>query len=174
MHRTQNLTVSAADTDTTPVVTPADILRGAATYLEAHGWNQRSYYEATTDPFPAACALGAIGMAAHGTRTDCPEIQGPGIREFNKAAEHLRWYLLNEGHVTLGPDQWGMPTEVGAWNDQDWHDIEHVTTALRAAADDYDWRHASDLDLETYADICAWREENPDRDGFLAWLAARR
>ena len=65
MHRTQNPNASAADTidDATLVVTPADILRGAARYLETHGWIQGNYYNADGGAFPAACALGARGRA---------------------------------------------------------------------------------------------------------------
>ena len=60
MHRTQNPTSSAADTDNRSVVTPADILRGAARYLEEHGWHRGAYYDTTTDkPFPPADVVGA-------------------------------------------------------------------------------------------------------------------
>jgi hypothetical protein len=53
-------------------VTPAAVLRGAAAYLQRHGWIRGAYYDATDHPFPAACAVGAIGMAAHGRRTTIP------------------------------------------------------------------------------------------------------
>ena len=48
-------------------ISPADILRGAARYLELHGWTQGDYYAPTPAsplPFPPACAVGALYTAA--------------------------------------------------------------------------------------------------------------
>ena len=44
MHRTHHPTSPAADLDNPGVVTPANILRGAASYLETHGWHQGTYF----------------------------------------------------------------------------------------------------------------------------------
>jgi hypothetical protein len=188
MHRTQKLTVSAADLDdTTPIVTPADVLRGAARYLELHGWIKSSYYGDTSIPFPPACADGAIGMAAFGGVTTCPGRQGdnPDFRDYNRAYHYFRDYLDQRGWKPLCDPWCGLEDGdclcntsaddiVFLWNDDDQTIAEDVVRALCNAADEYDWQHASKNDLETYADICAWREEHPDRDGFLAWLAARQ
>ncbi|MGW4942954.1 DUF6197 family protein [Actinoplanes sp. NPDC004185] len=174
MHRTQNPTASAADTDGLDAVTPADVLRGAARYLDLRGWVQHVYYGGTAaDAFPPADAIGAIGMAAHGVVTDCPEMSGPNLAQLNKAADHLRWYLLDQGHLAIGPDRWNTPTDIGAWNDLDWHTVDDIATVLRSAADEYDFRYATQDDLETYAGACASNEEHPTREGFLAWLRAR-
>jgi hypothetical protein len=172
MHRTQNPTGPAADTDDTPPVTPADILRGAARYLEIHGWHRRDYYATTTVPFPAADVAGAIGMAAHGGFHDVPCLDGPNVRDYTRAYAYLTTYLVDQGAIADDPDR--GPMNVDWWNDQPTQTAGNVAATLRAAADEYDWQHATDDDLETYADICVWREEHPDRDGFLAWKKAQR
>src|SRR4051794_10897029 len=51
-----------------PELTPAVLLRGAALYLTRHGRTVGEFF-ANSDaeyPFPAACASGAINIAAHG------------------------------------------------------------------------------------------------------------
>ena len=172
MNRTQNLTDSAADTADLSVVTPADILRGAARYLEEHGWTQHLYYEGgPEDAFPPACIDGAIGMAAYGRVTMIPgdESHDPGYRDYNLALTYFNGYLADNG-AYVDPDE-PYPFR---WNDDSTRTQAEVIATLRTAADEYDWQHATEDDLETYADVCAWREEHPDRDGFLAWLAARR
>src|SRR4051812_6352319 len=98
MHRTHNPTAPAADTDDPSVVTPADILRGAARYLQLHGWIQHAYYGGDdTAAFPPACADGAIGMAAYGY---CPLVPGdnttdPGYRDYNHARTLLTGHLID-------------------------------------------------------------------------------
>lgn len=171
MNRTQNPDHCAADADNGPVVTPADILRGAARYLELHGWTQDSYYDHDSDPaFPAACADGAIGMAAYGRLTTIPgrQIDDPHFALYQRADAYFNDYLHTVGLLTDPDDVY-----THGWNDTHGRTAADVIATLRAAADEYDWQHATEDDLETYADICAWREELPDREGFLAWRAAR-
>ncbi len=56
-------------------LSPAVVLRGAARYLQSHGWTQGTYYpNGSTSPFPPACLVGAISMAVHGRRTASPFI----------------------------------------------------------------------------------------------------
>jgi hypothetical protein len=172
MHRTQKLSVSAADTDDTlPVVNPADILRGAARYLELHGWHRRDYYATTSMPFPAADVAGAIGMAAHGGFHDVPSLEGPNLHDFQTAYTCLTTYLIDQGKITEGNDR---VQNVSWWNDDPWQTVENVTATLRAAADEYDWQHAAESDLETYGENELDYDRVPTREGFLAWLAARR
>jgi hypothetical protein len=167
----------AADLDETISVTPADILRGAARYLEIHGWIQGTFY-AAFDPFPAACADGAIGMAVYGQQCGFPgEGEDPRYPEYRRALAWLVDYLKNHGH-DVWPDV--DPADIDSygpdlfvWNDQLGQTAETVIAALREAADEYDWQHASEDDLETYADACVCNETHPDREGFLAWLARR-
>ena len=151
-------------------LTPADILRCAARYLELHGWNQGTYYAPTEDnPFPPACVDGAIGMAAYGRVTFlalAPD-RDPAFRDYTRAVTYLVDYLdLNTFTGCDNPNPFD-------WNDRPTRTAEQVITTLRAAADDYDWSHATADDLETYADACVWAEKHPTREGFLAWRAAQ-
>jgi hypothetical protein len=177
MHRTHNPTNSAADTDNGAVVTPADILRGAALYLEAHGWHRGSYYDTTTnDAFPSACADGAIGMAAYGRKAGFPgETDNPDYRHYNRARDVLTGHLIDADEIGPGDcdDANVQPADIFAWNDADGQTRDNVIATLRAAADDWTYAHATEDDLETYADTCAWNETQPTREGFLAWLGAR-
>ncbi|WP_328466740.1 hypothetical protein OHA21_47090 [Actinoplanes sp. NBC_00393] len=177
MHRTQNPTSSAADTTTEITVTPADTLRGAAHYLELRGWTRNDYY-AGLGAFPAACALGAIGMAAHGRRTDFPTSERlETLGDCRRAAGWLINYLSDAGtsvSYDCGPTCFDGFNRIVDWNDNGNQTAKNVIATLRAAADEFEWAHASPDDLETYADSCAWAETWPTREGFLAWLAARR
>jgi hypothetical protein len=150
MHRTQIPTNSAADTDGFAPVTPADILRGAATYLETHGWTQAVYYGGTAaDHFPPACADGAIGMAAYGycPLVPCDNTDDPGYRDYNRAIDYLADYLDLNGiapmvHTTDGYfEPIDLPADHLGWNDSDGQSAENVIATLRAAADNYDTTH---------------------------------
>ena len=169
MNRTQNPTSSAADNTTEVVVTPADTLRGAARYLELHGWTRGDYY-GSTRPFPPACVIGALGMAAHGTITDCPFLTGRDTADCNRAYRYLTQYLADQGEIAApGPVIEGLA--LSEWNDRDGQNADHVIATLRAAADEYDWTHASEDDLETYGENELDYDRIPTREGFLAWLA---
>ncbi|MBO3738410.1 DUF6197 family protein [Actinoplanes flavus] len=171
MNRTQNPTGPAADTTTDVVVTPALILRGAARYIELHGWI-RGYSYGSARPFPPACTTGALGMAANGTITEFPLWNDRKPADDNyRAWKYLLGYLADRGEIT-GLFEPG-PACVSEWNDQDDQSAENVIATLRAAADEYDWTHASEDDVETYADSCLDNDTWPTREGFLAWLAAR-
>ncbi len=164
MHRTQHPTAPAADTDDLVVVTLADILRGAARYLELRGWTQRNYYTNAADPFPPACAFGAIGLAAHGRLITIPTEYGPGIRDCRRAIDYLTRYLEDIGDIAYG-DEWSPePTNPFEWNDRDSQTAETVIATLRAAADNYDRDHATKDDND--ADVI----EDPllDSGGYLA------
>ncbi|MEU4162553.1 hypothetical protein [Actinoplanes sp. NPDC026670] len=172
MNRTQNPTGTAADTTTDLVVTPALILRGAANYLELHGWIRGDYY-GTVRPFPPADAGGALGMAAHGAVTTCPFLDGPHVRDCNRAYRYLCDYLtLRDELPVTGPVVEGLT--LSFWNDDPWQTVDNVIASLRAAADEYDWTHASEDDLETFAENELDNDRIPTRAGFLAWLAGRR
>jgi hypothetical protein len=186
MHRTQHPTVSAADTDGVIAVSPAGILRGAARYLEVHGWTQHVYYGGTpADAFPPACADGAIGIAAYGRKAGFPgETQDPAYRDYNRALDYFCGYLEQTGanptcglSCSDGTDCWCGVNDAAddpfGWNDKPGQTAGTVIATLLAAADEYDWQHAAEDDLETYADACVWNETHPTREGFLAWLGAR-
>jgi len=120
-------------------VTPADTLRAAAVYLNRHGWTQRDYYfnpEPGEDLLPAACALGAIGMAAHGRETDWPDDQrNPGAAEFLSARRLLLDYLRRTGQASR------QAHAIGDWNDDPNQTHEAVVETLTAAADEWDRIH---------------------------------
>ncbi|MCA2219521.1 DUF6197 family protein [Jidongwangia harbinensis] len=142
MQSTQNPTAPAADTDDQTVITPADILRGAARYLEIHGWIQASYYANHADPFPPACAIGAIGMAAHGRLMTIPTDHGTGVRDCRRAVDYLNSYLTDTGEIRPQSDDWDTtPATAFDWNDLDDQAAEDVVATLRAAADNYDRTH---------------------------------
>ena len=178
MHRTQLPTVSAADVDdNTLTVTPALILRGAALYLENHGWVQSTYYGGDTNTsFPPACADGAIGMAAFGGVTTCPGREGdnPNFRDYNRAFHYFTGYLHRSGWK-LPCDPWcaahnddclcdnGEAEIVFAWNDDDTRNGLQVVIALNAAADDYDRTHP----IETCADQEPMQVPLTDTGGYL-------
>ncbi|MBB2941818.1 hypothetical protein FB565_001522 [Actinoplanes lutulentus] len=175
MNRTQNPTSSAADTTTEPTVTLADTLRGAARYLEVRGWHQGDYYAYNDRAFPGACVVGAIGMAAHGEVRFCPILDGPNVRDCNRAVAYLTGYLIDQGVIVADGDEWTTESiNPSEWNDRDGQTPGNVIATLRAAADEYDWQHASDDDLKDYCDWHYTRTEEPcTREGFLAWRAAR-
>ncbi|MET8908230.1 hypothetical protein [Micromonospora sp. NPDC004551] len=159
-------------------LTPADILRCAARYLEIHGWNQGTYYPPTDhNPFPPACVSAAIGMATHGHRMPVPhEVKNPcAVREYSCALDALTCHLLATAPdpVRICEDDDVPSGDPFEWNDRPDRTAEQVITTLRAAADDYDWTHATEDDLETYAEHEYANEQLPTRAGFLAWIGAR-
>ncbi|MFI7541093.1 hypothetical protein [Actinoplanes sp. NPDC049599] len=148
MHRTQNLTAPAADTDGLAAVTPADILRGAARYLEEHGWHRGAYYGGTdTNPFPPADVIGAIAMAAYGDRQGLyhPLACAEATRDFRRAANVFCDYLARtEPMCRLSGDQdidLDLELSPFVWNDDPHRHGLHVVLALNAAAKDYDRIH---------------------------------
>ena len=170
MHVTQNQPDSLASAEMT---TPADTLRGAAHYIAVHGWTQGDYYDPYDNgPFPATCATGAISMAAHGRRTDDIEALSLDYKsDYVRAVDHFADYLDRHTCDPHAPDDTTvLPFD---YNDAPGRTADQVITALRDAADEWDYHHASEDDLETYADACIWNETHPTRDGFLARMRAR-
>ncbi|GAB1643852.1 hypothetical protein [Krasilnikovia sp. MM14-A1259] len=156
MHRTENPTGPAADTDENTTVTPATTLRGAARYLTTYGWATDDYYAfiaTDTTQLPPCCALGAIGMAAYGRRTEDPfACIDPALRgDFTDAVDVLTEYLT----LTVASTDWvngGVAEiDVAVWNDEHGRTAEQVIAALNAAADDYDQRHITTTDLDAVA-----------------------
>ncbi|TDC37096.1 hypothetical protein [Micromonospora sp. KC213] len=162
-------------------LTPADILRCAARYLELRGWTQGNPYEfGEHDSFPPACTLGAIATAVYGHPVNIEDRycgDGAAADLWDKTVRCLADFLWHDGRV---PDfdstsgSWCATTEIVAdWNDDATQTLPDVLDILRTCADDHDWTHATEDDLETYADACVWAEKHPTRDGFLAWRAAQ-
>jgi hypothetical protein len=117
------------------IVTPADILRGAARYLQLHGWHQGDLYADTPAAItPPACALGAIGMAAFGGRISTAE-DGRDESDYRHATDALIDYLYLTGADVAGTGS------LGDWNDEDGRTAAEVIAALNAAADEWDRQH---------------------------------
>lgn len=178
-----NPTQNQAQTPAPPVaITPADILRGAARYLELHGWIQADPFGRTPDGgiFPLACVSGAMTMAVYGRPTDPDDPRNndsESAEQYHRALRCLADALWADGRVAeqelSAPVYMSANQVVTDWNDEAGQTTADVTAFLNAAADDYDWAHATEDDLETYADACVWNEKRPDREGFLAWRAAQ-
>ncbi|MFG1609285.1 hypothetical protein [Actinoplanes sp. NPDC049265] len=148
MHRTQNLTGTAAETDGFTLVTPADILRGASEYLVQHGWNRGVYYGGAEDnPFPPADAIGAISMAAYGNREHLYSSTAPAdeTRLFRRAVDYFCDYLGRHEpvHRATGDEDIDLDLELSPflWNDDPQRHGLHVVLALKAAAKDWDRTH---------------------------------
>src|SRR5882724_6298688 len=128
MHPTQN-TISGAPSE----LTPADVLRCAARYLQHYGWTQSTLYldsdaePAARVPFPCACALGAIGIAATGRRIDfTPDQMGslaPGfLDEYRHAVRFLADFL--DRNLNYHPRQ-DLLQALAEWDVWDWNDEPH-------------------------------------------------
>ncbi|MEV6488556.1 hypothetical protein AB0M20_07970 [Actinoplanes sp. NPDC051633] len=148
MHRTQNLPSPAADTDGFGSVTPADILRGASTYLIRHGWNRGNYYGGRdTTPFPPADVIGAIGMAAYGNRHHLysPDAPPEGTRLFRRAFDYFCDFIgRTDPMCRLSGDQdidLDLELSPYVWNDDPARHGLQVVMALTQAATDFDRTH---------------------------------
>jgi hypothetical protein len=121
--------------------TPADTLRQAALYLTRHGWAQQDYlaFQPNAEqPFPPACAHGAIAAAAYGHPTIAPHsVDGELYRVFALAVDVFDGYLADlYGDVQHYEGRAGT-----SWNDEPDRTAEEVIAALNAAADQYDDTH---------------------------------
>ncbi len=111
-------------------VTPADLLRGAALYLQRHGWTQRAYFDLPADgcgPTPPACAQGAIAIAVYGEALPSPY----------DVDRRERWDYLRRS-VVHDPES---DLSASGWNDEPDRTAGQVIAALRAAAHDWDHTH---------------------------------
>ena len=109
MHRTHNPPTEATE----GVTTPADLLRGAALYIARHGFHQDDMFANLTQLAPAACAMGAIRMAACGSATAAYTDSQAALANatIGHLAEHIRltaapWYSGDSDFV------------VADWNDE--------------------------------------------------------
>jgi hypothetical protein len=144
--------------EVTPVVsspgmadpTPADYLRGAALYIDRHGWTTSRYYDMTADPatpFPPACAAGALAMAVYGTRVAYPGAEDQRETPCYRCALDAFIDYLNPSPLYPDDDDEQHPYDEYAneispfdWNDEQPSAVT-VIAALRAAADEYDRTH---------------------------------
>ncbi|GGM27718.1 hypothetical protein ACFFX1_11855 [Dactylosporangium sucinum] len=186
MHPTQILAsepTEAADATTLDGVTPSDCLRGAALYLQRHGWHQGRFF-ATEDIFPAASADGALIMAVYGHRVDVFDVANAPL--LDGEAYHLWLAALDAVEDHLGLRRAFIPAQhiiapgdlLFAWQDDPTRTRDDVITALNDAADDWDQqqaRLAAAVAISTKhpsewtdADVADWRldvENEPDFAG---------
>ncbi len=137
MKATHNQTV---DPDDDTALTPADLLRGAATYLRRHGWIKGTIFDLLSpEPFPPACAIGAINMATYGR----PILNADDNHDDPETDQVIR--ALRVFASTLDPDYDPFETSavdlIGDWNDQPSRTRHDVVQALTEAADDWDTAH---------------------------------
>ena len=123
-----------------PALTPAALLRGAALYLERHGWTTGEIFAPATEEnsLPNACAIGAINVAAHG-RPVLSSLDGTDDDLTNAAILAMRVFA-----VWLDPDyKFGINGTsaidiIGDWNDHTGRIAAEVIEALRDAANEWD------------------------------------
>ena len=113
--------------------TPADVLRRAAEHIERRGFNQGTYYSDLTSEHPAACADGAIRIAAYGEPVSTLSRHDPQHADYSAAFDWLSDYV----HANVGTFE-GYPIGVQAWNDSPATTGADVVDTLRAAADAWD------------------------------------
>jgi hypothetical protein len=124
--------------------TPADLLRGAADYLETHGWHQRAVYDRRGDSAtPPACAMGALYLVAYGDLATADDVGyevdlTPAVRD---ALRLLSAHVVDTTGRYPDHDFGEYQTVIGDWNDEDRRTITDVTAALRAAADTWHLVH---------------------------------
>jgi hypothetical protein len=126
---------------------PADLLRGAATYLETHGWHQGALYDRRSDASaPPACTVGAIYITGCGRPAGALETVAVGdpSGHIRAALRVLAGYLTEKAGLR---EPWQIDqfvvyeATIGDWNDEPTRTLTDVTTALREAADEWDRLH---------------------------------
>lgn len=130
---------STAGTDPTP----ADLLRWAALYLRRRGWSAGALFALdAANPFPPACAAGAIHMAACGS-TD----MGVYVGKRNAAAAPLIAAAELALVAYIDPDfdpAHQIPTDViGDYNDEPGRTGEEIAHLLEEVATDWDTTHTA-------------------------------
>jgi hypothetical protein len=134
---------------TDPSPTPAQLLRAAADYLDTHGWHQGSRYDFSGElmPTPAACAVGALCITTYGNvMADLIHRPEPTPAQWAALVGVFRVftdYLTGAETRPVCPEDVDDVYEgiIGGWNDAPDRTATEVTTALRAAADQWDCLH---------------------------------
>jgi hypothetical protein len=123
---------------TLPVdMTPADVLRAAALYLERHGWTQYLLYE-SDQPFPPACAMGAVRMTVLGDPLGLADIPNDTDTALvNRVLRYLAGYI----DADFDAETSSAMQFIGEWNDDRDRTKPDVVSLLRDAADEWDRIH---------------------------------
>lgn len=97
-----NPTLEPSSTAFIFTLTPADLLRHAALYIEHFGWMTHAFYQRDdlSDLTPAACATGAIGAAVYGTAHKNPDDEDlPSTRSTGSSATRSRTTCSRTGSL---------------------------------------------------------------------------
>ncbi|GAA2475798.1 DUF6197 family protein [Winogradskya humida] len=127
--------------------TPAALLRGAASYLSFYGWTTGEIFATVDDttPFPAACAIGAINIAAFGSPLlSCDD--DADSRSVDSAIIAARVFAAWIDPEYSTPDvghRLGIAAidVIGDWNDYAGRTCDEVIKTLNDAAADWEATH---------------------------------
>src|SRR5436305_10827708 len=118
-------------------LTPAEVLHGAALYIQRHGLHRGEMFANLRAATPAACAQGGLKMAVCGG----PDVTWTPATSsvFDHALGVLADYLRTQYAVWTPEEFIDDPAIlVAEWNDRIATDLQEVTNALNAAADQWD------------------------------------
>jgi hypothetical protein len=125
-----------------PGMTPAVLLRGAALYLQTHGWTQGELFDYLTEAaFPPACTIGAVNIAGYGrciltADDDTDDTDGWAV------IRALRVFAATID-VDYDPLTSSAIDAIGDWNDHDGRTLDEVVECLTTAADDWQAAHTT-------------------------------
>ncbi|WP_456049081.1 DUF6197 family protein [Actinoplanes sandaracinus] len=139
MQATHNPPLTASDTG----MTPAELLRGAALYLQHRGWTTHQFYDLVggdAGPFPPACAVGALYVAAYGNIRlfIYDQLAKPG--DAVRAAGRFFAAYLDPEYDTTGTTYIDV---ISDWNDFEGQTLADVIEALTDAATEWDGIHCA-------------------------------
>jgi hypothetical protein len=125
-----------------PALTPGLLLRCAATYLHTHGRTTGEFFDLLADqPFPPACAAGAINIAAHGRPILCSD-DGAEDAVTDAAITAMRFFAAHlDCDYATGDLSVSAIDIIGGFNDHPDTTDTDVVQALNEAADDWDRLH---------------------------------
>ena len=125
-----------------PALTPSLLLRCAALYLTAYGRTTGEFFDLLADqPFPPACAGGAINIAAHGRPILCSD-DGTDDAVTDAAITAMRVFAASlDVDYAAGDTSVSAIDIIGGFNDDPHTTTTDVVQALNQAADDWDRLH---------------------------------
>ena len=125
-----------------PALTPGLLLRCAAHYLTAYGRTVGEFFDLLSDqPWPPACATGAINIAAHGKAILCADDQAEdAVTDAAIAAIRVFAASLDVDYAN-GDTSTSAIDIIAFFNDHPNTTTAQVVQALTDAADDWDRLH---------------------------------
>ena len=125
-----------------PALPPSLLLRCAATYIEIYGRTTGEFFDLlSAQPFPPACAGGAINIAAHGRPVLCSD-DGTDDAVTDAAITAMRVFAASlDPDFAAGDHSVCAIDIVSGFNDDPHTTDTDVILALTEAADDWDRAH---------------------------------